>query len=167
MRDTMKLMHNAQGFQPPRSPPSPESPQVEIPSFEDRMRGWANSDMLNQYGPMFFESEHAQGFSSSVPPPPPPFAPPPLDVAGSSHFMEEEQAPPPPPPPEQGQDWGARFSADILGYNPYYYGKNSAPIAHPSQITVSDSIYLNSLHWILDNSQIGGSSHQGDGSQGQ
>jgi hypothetical protein len=47
MRDTMKLMHNAQGFQPPRSP------QVEIPSFEERMRGWANSDMLNQYGPMF------------------------------------------------------------------------------------------------------------------
>jgi hypothetical protein len=43
-------------------------------------------------------------------------------------------------------------------YNPYYYGKNSAPIAHPSQITISDSIYLNSpLHWILDNSQIGGS----------
>jgi hypothetical protein len=56
MRDTMKLMHNAQGFQPPRSPPSSEFPQVEIPSFEERMRGWANSDMLNQYGPMFFES---------------------------------------------------------------------------------------------------------------
>jgi hypothetical protein len=35
-------------------------------------------------------------------------------VAGSSHFMEEEQAPPPPPPPEQGQDWGARFSFEIL-----------------------------------------------------
>jgi hypothetical protein len=164
----MKLMHNAQGFQPPRSPPSPESPQVEIPSFEERMRRWANSDMLNQYGPMFFESEHGQGSSSSVPPPPPPFAPPPPDVAGSSHFMEEEQAPPPPPPPEQGQDWGARFSAEIFGYNPYYYGKNSAPIAHPSQITISDSIYLNSpLHWILHNSQIGGCSHQGDGSQGQ
>jgi hypothetical protein len=168
MRDTMKLMHNAQGFQPPRSPPSPESPQVEIPYFEDRMRGWANSDMLNQYGPMFFESEYGQGSSSSVPPPPPPFAPPPPDVAGSSHFMEEGQAPPPPPPPEQEQDWGARFSAEIFGYKPYYYGKNSAPIAHPSQITVSDSIYLNSpLHWILENSQIGGSSHQGDGSQGQ
>jgi hypothetical protein len=69
MRDTMKLMHNAQGFQPPRSPPSPESPQVEIPSCEDRMRGWANSDMLNQYGPMLFESEKGQGSSSSVPPP--------------------------------------------------------------------------------------------------
>jgi hypothetical protein len=83
MRDTRKLMHNAQGFQPPRSPPSPESPHVEIPSFKDRMRGWANSDMLNQYGPMFFESEQGQGSSSSAPPPPPPFAPPPPDVAGS------------------------------------------------------------------------------------
>jgi hypothetical protein len=58
--------------------------------------------------------------------------------------MEEEQAP---PPPEQGNYWGACFSAEIFGYNPYYYGKNSAPIAHPSQITNSDSIYLNSpLH---------------------
>jgi hypothetical protein len=82
--------------------------------------------------------------------------------------MEEEQAPPPPPPLEQVQDWGARFSAEIFGYNPYFYGKNSAPIAHPSQITLSKSIYLNSpLHWILENSQIGGSSHPGDGSQGQ
>jgi hypothetical protein len=78
MRDTMKLMHIVQGFQPPRSPPSPESPWVEIPSFEDRMRGWANSDMLNQYGPMFFESKQGRGSSSSVPPPPPPFAPPTL-----------------------------------------------------------------------------------------
>jgi hypothetical protein len=89
-------------------------------------------------------------------------------VAGSSHFMEEEQTPPPPPPLEQVQDWGARFSTEIFGYNPYYYGKHSAPIAHPSQITISESIYLNSpLHWILDKSQIGGSSHPGDGSQGQ
>jgi hypothetical protein len=144
MRDTMKLMHNAQGFEPPRSPPSPESPRVEIPSFEDRMKGWANSDMLIQYGPMFFESEQGQGFSSSTPPPPPPFVPPPPDVAGSSHYMEEEQAP---PPPEQGNDWGAYFSAEIFGYNPYYYSKNSAHIAHPSQITNSYSIYLNSpLH---------------------
>jgi hypothetical protein len=101
MRDTMKLMHNA----PPHSPPFPESPQVEIPSFEDRMRGWANFDMLNQYGPMLFESEQGQGSSLLVPPPPPLFSPPPLDVAGSSHYMEEEQAPPPPPPPELGQDW--------------------------------------------------------------
>jgi hypothetical protein len=31
MRDTMKLMHNAQGFQPPRCPPSLESPQVRYP----------------------------------------------------------------------------------------------------------------------------------------
>jgi hypothetical protein len=89
-------------------------------------------------------------------------------VAGSSHYMEEEQAPPPPPPLEQGQDWGARFSAEIFGNNPYYYGKNSTSIAHLSQITISDSIYLNSpLHWIFDNSQKGGSSHEGDRSQGQ
>jgi hypothetical protein len=40
-------------------------------------------------------------------------------VVGSSHFMEQEQAPPPPPPPEQGHDWGTRFSAEIIGYNPY------------------------------------------------
>jgi hypothetical protein len=90
MRDTMKLMHNAQGFELPHSPPYPESPQVEIVSFEDRMRGWANFDMLNQYGPMFYESEQGQGFSSSATPPPPPFVPPPPDVARSSHYMEEE-----------------------------------------------------------------------------
>jgi hypothetical protein len=48
-------------------------------------------------------------------------------VAGSSHYMEEEQTPPPPPPPEQGQDWGAHFSAEIFGYNPYYYGKTALP----------------------------------------
>jgi hypothetical protein len=78
--------------------------------------------------------------------------------------MEEEQAPTPPPPPEQGQDWGARFSTEIFDYNPYYYGKDGAP----SEITISDSIYLNSpMHWILDISQLGGSSHSGDGSQGQ
>jgi hypothetical protein len=81
--------------------------------------------MLNQYGPMFFESEQGQGSSLSVPPPP--FVPTPQDVAGSSHFMEEEQAPPPPPPPEQGQYWGARFSAEIFGYNPYYYDKTVHP----------------------------------------
>jgi hypothetical protein len=91
-----------------------------------------------------------------------------LDVAGSSHFMEQEQAPPPPPPPEQGHDWGARFSMEIFGYNPYYYGMGNTPIAHPSEITISDSIYLNSpLHWTFDISQIGGSSHPGDESQGQ
>jgi hypothetical protein len=111
----MKLMHNAQGFHPPSSPPSPESPQVEIPSFEDRMRGWANSDMLNQYGPMFFESEQEQGSSSSAPPPPPPpFAPSHPNVPGSSHFMEQEQAPPPPPPLEQGLWYGQRSYSSSL-----------------------------------------------------
>jgi hypothetical protein len=51
-----------------------------------------------------------------------------------------------------------RLGRSLLRWNlwlpSYYYGKNSAPIAHPSQITTSDSIYLNSpLHCILDSSQ--------------
>jgi hypothetical protein len=67
--------------------------------------------------------------------------------------MGQEQAPPPPPSPEQGHDWGASFSTDI--YNPYYYGTDSDPIAHPSEITIYESIYLNShLHWTFDISQI-------------
>jgi hypothetical protein len=70
--------------------------------------------------------------------------PPPPDVAGSSHFMKQEQAPPPPPPPKQVHDWGARFSTEIFGYNRYYYGTDNAPIAHPYEITIFDSIYLNS-----------------------
>jgi hypothetical protein len=124
--------------------------------------------MLNQYGPMFFESGQEQGSSSSAPPPPPLFVPPHPDVVGSSHFMEQEQAPPPPPPPEQGQDWGARFSAEIFGYNPYYYGTDNGPIAHLSKIKISDSFYLNfPMHWIFDISQTGGSYHPEDGSQGQ
>jgi hypothetical protein len=53
-------------------------------------------------------------------------------------------------------------------YNPYYYGKDNAPIAHPFEITISESIYLNSpMHWILDISQLKGSSHPGDESQRQ
>jgi hypothetical protein len=48
------------------------------------------------------------------------------------------------------------------------YGTDNAPIAHPSEITIYDSIYLNSLmHWIFDISQLGGISHPGDRSQGQ
>jgi hypothetical protein len=124
------------------------------------MREWANSDMLNQYGTMFFKTKLGQGSSSSAPPPPPPFVPPHPDVAGSSHFMEQEQ-PPPPPPPEQ--DWGALFSAKIFWYNPYYNGTDSAPLVHFFKITISESIYLNSpTHWKFDISQLGGSSHPGD-----
>jgi hypothetical protein len=63
--------------------------------------------------------------------------------------MEEEQAPPPPPPPEQGQDWGARFSAEIFGYNPYYYGKKQR--THSSSISNHRlGFYLSKLSFALD-----------------
>jgi hypothetical protein len=37
-RDTMKHPHNHFGFQLPHSPISPTPPEVEIPSFHQRMR---------------------------------------------------------------------------------------------------------------------------------
>jgi hypothetical protein len=42
-RDTMKHLHNHFGFQPPRSPISPTPPEVEIPSFDQRVRTMINS----------------------------------------------------------------------------------------------------------------------------
>jgi hypothetical protein len=69
-RDTMKQLHAHFGFQPPRSPISPTPPEVEIPSFDQRMRTMINSNMINEYGSMFFES--GEGSSSSAAPPPPP-----------------------------------------------------------------------------------------------
>jgi hypothetical protein len=69
-RDTMKHLHNHFGFQPPRSPISPTPPEVEIPSFDQRVRTMINSNLINEYGSMFFES--GEGSSSSAVPPPPP-----------------------------------------------------------------------------------------------
>jgi hypothetical protein len=111
-RDTLKQLHNHFGFQPPHSPISPTPPEIEIPSFDQRMRTMINSNRINEYGCMFFES--GEGSSSSAAPPPlpcseevtqpycapqrpavypPPFSalvasPPPLDDA------EETEAPP-------------------------------------------------------------------------
>jgi hypothetical protein len=62
--------------------------------------------------------------------------------------MEEEQAPPPPPPPEQVQDWGARFSTEIFGYNPYFYGKQRT---HSSSISNHRlGVYLPKLSVAFD-----------------
>jgi hypothetical protein len=63
-RDTMKHLHNHFGFQPPHSPISPTPPEVEIPMFDQRMRTLINSNMINEYGSMFFES--GEGSSSSA-----------------------------------------------------------------------------------------------------
>jgi hypothetical protein len=67
-RDTMKHLHNHFGFQPPRSPISPTPPEVEILSFDQRVRTMINSKLINEYGSMFFES--GEGSSSSAAPPP-------------------------------------------------------------------------------------------------
>jgi hypothetical protein len=69
-RVTMKQLHAHFGFQPPRSPISPTPPEVEIPQFDQRMRKMINSNIINEYGTMFFES--GEGSSSSDAPPPPP-----------------------------------------------------------------------------------------------
>jgi hypothetical protein len=68
-RDMMKHLHNHFGFQPPRSPISPTPPEVEIPSLDQGARTMINSNMINEYGSMFFES--GEGSSSSAAPPPP------------------------------------------------------------------------------------------------
>jgi hypothetical protein len=52
------------------SPISPTPPKVEISLFDQRMRNMINSNMINEYGSMFFES--GEGSSSSAAPPPPP-----------------------------------------------------------------------------------------------
>jgi hypothetical protein len=69
-RDMMKHLHNHFGFQLPRSPISPTPSEVEIPTFDQRVRMMINSNMINYYGSMFFES--GEGSSSSAAPPPPP-----------------------------------------------------------------------------------------------
>jgi hypothetical protein len=68
--DTMKHLHNHFGFQSLRLAISPTPPEVKIPSFDQRVRGMINSNMINEYCIMFFES--GEGSSSSVAPPPPP-----------------------------------------------------------------------------------------------
>jgi hypothetical protein len=34
MKDTLKLLHNHHEFEPPRSPPSPETEEPKIPSVD-------------------------------------------------------------------------------------------------------------------------------------
>jgi hypothetical protein len=53
----MKLLHNNASIQHPRCPISPTPPEVEIPSFEDRLSGMANFKLINQYDNMFFEPD--------------------------------------------------------------------------------------------------------------
>jgi hypothetical protein len=70
MRDTMKALHTQAGCQHPRSPISPSPPEVDIPSVDDRVNAFLNSDIYNQYGSNFGSDIGAS--SSSAPPPLPP-----------------------------------------------------------------------------------------------
>jgi hypothetical protein len=127
-RDTMKHLHNHFGFQPPRSPISPIPPEVEIPTFDQRVRTMINSNLIKDYGSMFFESSECSS-SSSTPPPPP----------GSEEVPQHFDAPQgptaypppfgapvaPPPPPDDAEgseappDWAGCFSTKIFGWLGY------------------------------------------------
>jgi hypothetical protein len=98
------------------------------------MRMMINSNMINEYGSMFFES--GEGSSSSAAPPPP---------SGSEEIPQPSDAPQgpaaypppfgapiaPPPPPDDAKgseappDWARRISTKIFGwsgYPPPYHG---------------------------------------------
>jgi hypothetical protein len=67
MKDTLKLLHNHHGFQPPRSPPSPEMEEPKIPSV---------NCMVAQLGVEGYFQQYAHHYGYQVPnPPPPPMGP--------------------------------------------------------------------------------------------
>jgi hypothetical protein len=156
-RDTMKHLHNHFGFQPPRSPISPTLPEVELPSFDQRVRTMINSNLINEYGSMFFES--GEGSSSSVVPPPPfgseenpqPFGAP----QGIVVYPPPFGAPVSPPPPlddaegsEAPPDWAGRFSTEIFGwsgYPPPYQGMVDTLHIHIHLFTISSVSLLSYL----------------------
>jgi hypothetical protein len=105
MMDTMKALHNQAGYQPPRSPISPSPPEVEIPSVDDRVNAFINSDLYNQYGSNFGSDIGAS--SSSAPPPPPP-------TSFDSMFEGDTTAPPPWVPPPSTDEWAARVSHEFF-----------------------------------------------------
>jgi hypothetical protein len=148
-RDTMKHLHNHFGFQPPRSPISPTPPEVEIPMFDQRMRMMINSNMINEYGSMLFES--GEGSSSSAAPPPPPsseevpqpFSAPQGPAAYPPPFGAFV-APPPPPDDAEGseapKDWAGHFSIEMFGwsgYPPPYQGMDDDLHIHIYLFTIS------------------------------
>jgi hypothetical protein len=157
-RDLMKQLHAHFGFQPPRSPISPTPPEVEIPSFHQQMRTMINSNMINEYGSMFFES--GEGSSSSAAPPPPPGSeevPQPYSVPqGPEAYPPPFGAPVVPPPPphdaegsEAPPDWAGHISTEIFdwsGYPPPDQGMDDDLHVHIYPFTIS-SVSL--LHYLI------------------
>jgi hypothetical protein len=105
MRDTMKALHTQAGIQPPRSPISPSLPEVEIPSVDDRVQSFLNSDHFYQYGSNF--GSDIGSSSSSAPPPPPP-------TGFDSIFNGDTAVPPPWVPPPSNEEWAARVSHEFF-----------------------------------------------------
>ena len=77
MQDSIKMMHNAQGIEPPRSPISPEPVEQEIPSVEDMVAQLNSEGYFQQYA-------HLYGYE--VPPPPPP----PMDLSTSGSDLASQ-----------------------------------------------------------------------------
>jgi hypothetical protein len=150
-RDIMKQLHNHFGFHPLRSPISPTPPEVEIPTFDQRVRSMVNSGMINEYGSMFFQSGEASS-SSAAPPPPPgteevpqPFGAP----VGLAEFPPPFSSPVAPAPdatkdPEAPPNWARRFSTEIFRwscYPPPYDGMDDDLHVLLSKLTIYEYPY--------------------------
>jgi hypothetical protein len=118
MRDTMKALHTQAGCQPPRSPISRSPPEVEIPSVDDRVNAFLNSDLYNQYGSNFGSDIGAS--SSSAPPPPPP--------TGFDSMFEDDTAVPPPWAPPSNDEWAARVSNEFFYQPATSYGMENSTL---------------------------------------
>jgi hypothetical protein len=117
MRDTMKALHNQADCQPPRSPISPSPPEVEIPSVDDRVNAFLNSDLYNLYGSNFGSDIGAS--SSSAPPPPTP-------TGFDSMFEGDTTAPPPWGSPPSNDEWAARVSHKFFDQPATSYGMDNS-----------------------------------------
>jgi hypothetical protein len=114
IRDTMNALHTQADCQPPRSPISPSPPEVEIPSVDDRVNNFLNSDLYYQYGSNFGSDIGAS--SSSAPPPPPP------STGFDSMFQGDTTVPPPWVPPPSTDAWAARVSHEFFDQPATSYG---------------------------------------------
>jgi hypothetical protein len=121
MRDTMKALHTQAGCQPPRSLISPSPLEVEIPSVDDRVNAFLNSDLYKQYGSNFGSDIGAS--SSSAPPPPPP------STGFDSMFEVDTVLQPPWAPPPSTDEWATRVSHEFFDQPATSYGMENSTIS--------------------------------------
>jgi hypothetical protein len=121
MRDTMKALHSQAGIPPPRSPISPSPPEVEIPSVDDRVQSFLNSDLYYQYGRNFGSDIGASSSSAPRPPPSPP-------TFFDSMFEGDTTVPPPWVAPSN-EEWVARVSHEFFDQSATSYGMEKSLIS--------------------------------------